>query len=494
MTTQATETASNPTTADTFFPPREAIIEQARALFAQGCPNDPDDGSLKIDDGALIGATNDQAKVECWLWVSANEAGVMADHNVTDKMDRYRTAARHPNASVDADAFVAFAGDPEEGGGAWVQGWVTFSPGVGPVAVSSPVPNTTIAPTDGELITQAQARFETPGDLEIEPKASSVVRIGNEARIKCWVWADASLANLASDDHLLDKQQKLRAVAQDRQQDLDVTIHDDAAVTLEANGALVFGWVSLNIAEDAPGDSANEAGDQDLAQAVTDKQIIDKAKELFTEDGALEIDGDAHIERGDNGEQIECWVWVDAYDAGIDEDADEDEASDRYRSQAEHAIAEIDADAKVSLGDDDGAYVQGWITANIADALDDDDEDEPFDTYRLNCLVPSRNLAPDISAVVHITDAFAARMAHARQTLKSVPEAHTITLSAAGCVEWPREALAKTGIRLTETANELTEHTRVEVGLETVAFFTDSPYGDEGDQLSTTPEPVDMGE
>ena len=60
------------TTADTFFPPREAVVEQARALFTQGSPNDPTDGDLRIDDEALVGAINDQAKVECWLWVSAN--------------------------------------------------------------------------------------------------------------------------------------------------------------------------------------------------------------------------------------------------------------------------------------------------------------------------------------------------------------------------------------------------------------------------------------
>lgn len=71
----------------------------------------------------------------------------------------------------------------------------------------------------------------------------------------------------------------------------------------------------------------------------------------------------------------QCWKVANTFDKGahcgacdgetrIDEvpdDSGQAALAAEFRAAASHPDLQIDADARVSLGDDDGAYVQGWL-------------------------------------------------------------------------------------------------------------------------------------
>ena len=93
-------------------------------------------------------------------------------------------------------------------------------------------------------------------------------------------------------------------------------------------------------------------------KAIARQQVL----ELYGEDGVLEVDEDATVSTAECGYQVQVWVWVSDEDAGADSEASsEGEMSVRYVAAAEHPVAEFDGEAIVSMGDDDGAYVSGWI-------------------------------------------------------------------------------------------------------------------------------------
>lgn len=231
--------------------------------------------------------------------------------------------------------------------------------------------------------------------------------------------------------------------------------------------------------------------------------IIEQARALFA-DTDLEIDDTARIRDLDNEAEVQCWISIDDATAAIASTDSPAEANARRRSAARN----LKANQGVTVADtariaNDG-FVEGWarfspgvgpvpVSSPVPPTRPSADHD-PAAHYVLDCLIPSRNRAPGHKALVAITPAFAAEMKQARQALKSIPGAHSIILDAPGRVAWPLAEMADDGIRLIETATDLDTHTRVEVGLETVAFFTDSPFGSEGDRLSTNPEPVAMGE
>lgn len=92
-----------------------------------------------------------------------------------------------------------------------------------------------------------------------------------------------------------------------------------------------------------------------------------QAKELFHKDGELEIDDDATLTMNADGLcKLSCWVWVSDDACGITETdkLTNEERSQAYLSAAKHTgtCAFFDAESTVSLGDDAGAYVSGWVT------------------------------------------------------------------------------------------------------------------------------------
>ena len=101
--------------------------------------------------------------------------------------------------------------------------------------------------------------------------------------------------------------------------------------------------------------------------------IISEAQAQFACSGELEIDADAQIIWPQWPDEpgrcvVQCWVWVDSLEVGgkrYDVDSlnqrERDALAEAYRAAASHPDAEVDSDALVSLGRDDGAYVQGWI-------------------------------------------------------------------------------------------------------------------------------------
>ena len=92
-----------------------------------------------------------------------------------------------------------------------------------------------------------------------------------------------------------------------------------------------------------------------------------KVRELYGEDGVLEVDEGAQVSEGDDGYQVEVWVWVSDSDAGIDEDVDDPvpEYERLYVAAAAHPVAEFDGGSVASMGNDEGAYVSGWICIGI---------------------------------------------------------------------------------------------------------------------------------
>jgi hypothetical protein len=44
---------------------------------------------------------------------------------------------------------------------------------------------------------------------------------------------------------------------------------------------------------------------------MTDDELVAKARELYAEDGKIEVDDGAKVSRGaDNGAYVQAWVWV----------------------------------------------------------------------------------------------------------------------------------------------------------------------------------------
>lgn len=111
-------------------------------------------------------------------------------------------------------------------------------------------------------------------------------------------------------------------------------------------------------------------------------------RDLYGDDGVLEVDEGATVIGVDGGFRVQVWVWVSDEDAGIDKHAlpqkrteadveamteeevtasddevmaEDDELENLYVSAAEHPVAEFDENATASMGDDPGAYVSGWI-------------------------------------------------------------------------------------------------------------------------------------
>lgn len=92
-----------------------------------------------------------------------------------------------------------------------------------------------------------------------------------------------------------------------------------------------------------------------------------KVRELYGEDGVLEVDDDP-VSRGDDGWVVQVWVWVSDSDAGIGEEEEPtDDLLDRYVAAVEHPVAEFDGNSVASMGCDSGAYVSGWICIGIED-------------------------------------------------------------------------------------------------------------------------------
>jgi hypothetical protein len=51
---------------------------------------------------------------------------------------------------------------------------------------------------------------------------------------------------------------------------------------------------------------------------MTDEQYRTKAKSLFEEEGEIEIDLNAKVSRGgDNGAYVQAWVWVPEDEEGV---------------------------------------------------------------------------------------------------------------------------------------------------------------------------------
>lgn len=95
------------------------------------------------------------------------------------------------------------------------------------------------------------------------------------------------------------------------------------------------------------------------------------AKRAHGIDGEIEFDPGQMVVRTEDGWSVGCWVWVTSDEAGcenLDEDADEDNVEAAYIAAAYHDLAEFDADAQASLGDDPGAYVSGWVHVSETEA------------------------------------------------------------------------------------------------------------------------------
>lgn len=85
-------------------------------------------------------------------------------------------------------------------------------------------------------------------------------------------------------------------------------------------------------------------------------------RDLYGDDGVLEVDQGATVLEVDGGYRVLVWVWVSNEDAGISEEMDDDADMERcYVVAAKHPYAEFDEAATASMGDDPGAYVSGWI-------------------------------------------------------------------------------------------------------------------------------------
>ena len=107
---------------------------------------------------------------------------------------------------------------------------------------------------------------------------------------------------------------------------------------------------------------------EEMIDAAPSISIIKSlARDLFGCDGELEIDADnAVIPINESVYAIECWVWVPDNDTAqiAGSDYSEEDLKALYISGAHNIStdAEIRDDARVSNGNDNGAYVSGWVT------------------------------------------------------------------------------------------------------------------------------------
>ena len=122
---------------------------------------------------------------------------------------------------------------------------------------------------------------------------------------------------------------------------------------------------------------------------ATPAQIRQQARDLFHADGELEIDEDARITIGeDQTAYVACWVWVpnDATDLTAEDELDESARTQAYLMATNNitTAAEFDDSATVSLGDDAGAYVSGKVSLGAHPH-----NDKPLDTDALLARAPS---------------------------------------------------------------------------------------------------------
>jgi hypothetical protein len=112
---------------------------------------------------------------------------------------------------------------------------------------------------------------------------------------------------------------------------LVVNVPEDKATDKLALAAAAAEWISDQAAE--------PEGDEELAtriEILTDDEdddpdreaeILELAGEQWAEEGQVEIDSDAKVSEGnDNGAYVQAWVWVDFAGTDLDkEDEDEDD-------------------------------------------------------------------------------------------------------------------------------------------------------------------------
>lgn len=80
-----------------------------------------DDGALEVDDGATVIGVDSGYRVEVWVWVSNEDAGITEETDDEPEIERrYVAAAEHPFAEFDEDSRASMGCDP----GAYVSGWI----------------------------------------------------------------------------------------------------------------------------------------------------------------------------------------------------------------------------------------------------------------------------------------------------------------------------------------------------------------------------------
>lgn len=100
----------------------------------------------------------------------------------------------------------------------------------------------------------------------------------------------------------------------------------------------------------------------ETSPASIEDRARNKVRQLYGEDGVLEVDEGDPVSRGDGCLQVRVWVWVYDSDAGITgEEQSDAERESKYIRAACHPVADIDIDASVSMGEEPGAYVSGWV-------------------------------------------------------------------------------------------------------------------------------------
>lgn len=122
---------------------------------------------------------------------------------------------------------------------------------------------------------------------------------------------------------------------------------------------------------------------------ATPAQIRQQARDIFHSDGELEIDEDARVTISDDQTAyVACWVWVpnDATDLTTANEDDEQALAQAYLMGTNNitTAAAFDDSATVSLGDDAGAYVSGKVSLGAHPH-----HDEPLDTDALLARAPS---------------------------------------------------------------------------------------------------------
>lgn len=99
-------------------------------------------------------------------------------------------------------------------------------------------------------------------------------------------------------------------------------------------------------------------------------QILIDARDMFASDGELEIDDNATVRVLDDSTcEVSCWVWVpdEATDIESHDAITEDDRKASYLCGVMNidTPAEFRDDITVSLGDDAGSYVSGWLNFGI---------------------------------------------------------------------------------------------------------------------------------